>query len=96
MPHWNSFSTEVAEERHKIRSYGKNLPAAKPSYKAQALRELAKNQILEQKIKDLEQSLAAAVDLLDGVSDEDIVRFTGFSLQVVKNKKKEIFYEPNS
>jgi hypothetical protein len=96
MPHWNSFSTEVAEERHKIRSYGKNLPAAKPSYKAQALRELAKNQILEQKIKDLEQSLAAAVDLLDGVSDEDIVRFTGFSLQVVQNKKKEIFYEPNS
>jgi hypothetical protein len=96
MPHWNSFSTEVAEERHKIRSYGKNLPAAKPSYKAQALRELAKNQILEQKIKDLEQSLAAAVDLLDGVSDDDIVRFTGFSLQVVQNKKKEIFYEPNS
>jgi hypothetical protein len=96
MPHWNSFSTEVAEERHKIKSYGKNLPAAKPSYKAQALRELAKNQILEQKIKDLEQSLAAAVDLLDGVSDEDIVRFTGFSLQVVQNKKKEIFYEPNS
>jgi hypothetical protein len=96
MPHWNSFSTEVAEERHKIKSYGKNLPAAKPSYKAQALRELAKNQILEQKIKDLEQSLAAAVDLLDGVSDEDIVRFTGFSLQAVQNKKKEIFYEPNS
>lgn len=96
MPHWNSFSTEVAEERHKIRSYGKNLPAAKPSYKAQALRELAKNQILEQKIIDLSASLGAAIDLLDGVSDGDIVRFTGFSLQEVQNKKKEIFYDQNN
>lgn len=96
MPRWNPFSTEVAEERHKIKIYGRNLPRVGDSYKAQALRELAKNQILEQKIIDLSASLGAAIDLLDGVSDEDIVRFTGFSLQEVQNKKKEIFYDQNN
>lgn len=68
MTTWNMFSREVSEERSTVRAYGvdniENRVRHGDSYKAQALRELAKRLELEEKIKELKRQVN---DLLDRV-----------------------------
>lgn len=91
MPKWNMFDPEVAKERQKIRDYGtKNLPTCQDSYKYQALRQLALNQIYEDQITELKSRLDAAIDILDGVEAAEIVRFSGMSSEQAEKLRRRV------
>lgn len=87
MSTWNMFSLEVAKEKETIRAYGgplsPRLPRCGDTYKAQALRELAKNQIFEQTLADLEKRQHLFWNLLDGVPPEDLAKANGMPLHEV-------------
>ena len=65
MPYWNMFADEVHKERHRRRDYGRarwdQLPTP-GSYKAQALRELARRLELEKALSEVQEQLAEAID----------------------------------
>lgn len=89
MSHWNMFSEEVRSERAKVRDYGvdkiENFPGmSSKSYKQQALRELAKRLEYEEICKDLNKRLGAAIDLLDGVTENELVSLTGLKMDAIK------------
>ena len=80
MPHWNMFADEVWAEQRYLRESGRdpgNLPM-RDSYKAQALRELARRRNLEQTYQELQQHYAEAIDRLETAEyDLDILRTGG-------------------
>jgi hypothetical protein len=70
MPTWNMFSDEVAAERQKVRNYGvdkiENFPGMSThSYKAQALRELAKRLVLQDEVKSLKSENGDLINKLE-------------------------------
>lgn len=74
---WNMFSQEVRAERQRCRDYGLNkvnerLPTT--SYKAQALRELARNMELQEAVHDLEHTVNKQIDQIEQLeTDLDII-----------------------
>lgn len=88
------FGPEFAEECETIRAYGgyasKTLPRHADTFKAQALRQLALSELMRERIKELEASLAAARALTDGVSAEEIAAVNGYSAEECRNLLKKI------
>jgi hypothetical protein len=86
---WNPFSDELATEKQKVRDYGIKVHyngrvkfaiddrVHIDSYKAQALRELAKREILEDMVHDLAQLKELVVNQFDGVSAEEMAAQSG-------------------
>jgi hypothetical protein len=68
------FSPEVADQRRKVRAYGidkiDNYPGMRVnSYKAQALRELAKRLEMEEIIKELKEDQNKLIDKLEKLEE---------------------------
>jgi hypothetical protein len=77
---WNQWSEEVSKERSIVRDYGLGkAPRHADTYKAQALRLLAEKQLMEERIRDLEFRINAAVDMLDGADPSKIAQAIGMS-----------------
>jgi DNA-directed RNA polymerase specialized sigma24 family protein len=86
----NMFREEVAKETEMIRNYGgpkaPRLPNHADTYKAQALRELAKRLIYEQEIDEWERRFRSVFTLLDGVSPEDLAKVNGLPVEECRKR----------
>lgn len=94
MPTHYQLDTETIEKKQLIIDYGgpeqyRNRFPIK-SYKEQALVELASRLILEDQIKELGIVREAAVDILDGVFEDEIRGFTGLPLERCAALRKKI------
>lgn len=93
MPKWNMFSDEVKEEKRLITAYGgpsvvENRFCCYDTYKAQALRELSKRLLLEEELAHLRDRIDAAVDLLDGINEAELVCLTGHNPTFIRERLK--------
>ena len=85
MSKWNPWGEEVGREKAMLLDYGgigsKTLPRCVDSYKAQALRMLALYQLAEERIQNLEDSMGAAIALVDGENGETLHKHNGMGVQ---------------
>lgn len=95
MAHWTIYEKEVFDEMETIRIYGgvdsRRIPSHGDSYKAQALRMVALNAMLRDRIEGLERCRSAAVDLLDSVSAEDMSRANGLGVDECRERMSVIW-----